>query len=105
MKKLNRPGLKRALFFKLEEIDKSLALIKPDALILDLGCAPGSWLQYIAKKLKNGVALGVDLTPVNEVIHPRIKTVVDDCFLLTEASVKEYLKDLMVDFNRNLTLF
>ena len=93
-------GFKARSIFKLEEIDKSLHLIKPDSIILDLGCAPGSWLQYVATKIgKNGAALGVDLSPVKEKIHPRIKTAVADCFSLNKDRLDLLMKDLMPEFS------
>jgi 23S rRNA (uridine2552-2'-O)-methyltransferase len=98
--KAKAQGFKARSIFKLEEIDKSLRLIKSDSVVLDLGCAPGSWLQYLAKRLsKKGAALGVDLTQVNEKLHGRIKTVVDDCFTLTKDKVAHYLTDLCPNFN------
>ena len=45
--------------YKLEEIDKKYGLIKKGDKVLDLGCAPGSWLIYIAKKA--GRVVGVDV--------------------------------------------
>ncbi|OGZ32686.1 MAG: hypothetical protein A2V69_03675 [Candidatus Portnoybacteria bacterium RBG_13_40_8] len=45
--------------YKLEEIDKKYRLIKKSDKVLDLGCAPGSWLIYIAKKAEKVV--GVDV--------------------------------------------
>ena len=93
--KAKAQGFKARSIFKLEEIDASLRLFKQDAIVLDLGCAPGSWLQYVAKKIgKNGAALGVDLTPVPEKLHERIKTVVDDCFKLTKEKIRDYLQEL-----------
>ena len=41
--------------YKLEEIDKKYRLIKKSDKVLDLGCAPGSWLIYIAKKAEKVV--------------------------------------------------
>lgn len=97
--KAKEQGFKARSVYKLEEIDRNLKLIKPDHIILDLGCAPGSWLQYVATILsKKGAALGVDLTKVMDLDHPRIKTVVDDCFLLTPEKIKEHLKELVPDF-------
>lgn len=93
-------GFKARSIFKLEEIDKSLNLIKSNSIVLDLGCAPGSWLQYVAQRLqKNGAALGVDLTAVPEKFHARVITVVDDVFALTPEKIADYLKDLCPSFN------
>lgn len=48
--------------YKLEEIDKKYNLIKEGDKVLDLGCAPGSWLIYIAKKIgEKGKVVGVDV--------------------------------------------
>lgn len=51
--------------FKLEEIDARFKIIKGGQKILDLGCAPGSWAQYCAKKVgPQGRVLGIDLQKV-----------------------------------------
>jgi len=91
--KAKTQGFKARSVYKLSEIDEALKIIKRDALVLDLGCAPGSWLQYVAKKLgPRGKALGVDLTPINESFHKNITTVVDDCFTLTKERIALHLK-------------
>lgn len=98
--KAKAEGFKARSIFKLEEIDQSIKVIKPNSIVLDLGCAPGSWLQYVAKKLdKNGRALGVDLKPVEGKFLPNIKTVVDDCFELTDEKILGYMAELMQGFS------
>lgn len=85
--------------YKLEEIDRSINVVKTDSIVLDLGCSPGSWLQYVAKKLgRDGRALGVDLKPVGTNLGPKIKTVVDDCFLLTDEKMEGYMTELITNF-------
>jgi 23S rRNA (uridine2552-2'-O)-methyltransferase len=96
--KAKAQGFKARSVFKLEEIDQSLKLIKSDSIILDLGSAPGSWLQYVAKKLKQGAALGVDLSPITDISHPRVKTVVEDCFKLSREKIENYMTSLVSDF-------
>ncbi len=50
--------------YKLKEIDEKYRLFKEGQRVLDLGCSPGSWLQYIASRLgPTGLLVGVDLTP------------------------------------------
>lgn len=52
--------------FKLEEIDARFKLLKPAMQVLDLGCAPGSWSQFAAKRVgQKGKVLGIDLQKVN----------------------------------------
>jgi 23S rRNA (uridine2552-2'-O)-methyltransferase len=97
--KAKAQGFKARSVFKLEEIDQTCKLIKPNFVILDLGCVPGSWLQYVAKKLSHkGAALGIDLSPIKEKIHPKVKTVVEDCFTLTDDKIRNYMGDLVSDF-------
>lgn len=46
-------------------MQKQYKLIKPGSSVLDLGCAPGAWLQVACQSLgplKNGgVVVGIDL--------------------------------------------
>lgn len=52
--------------FKLEEIDRKHRIFKPSQAVLDLGCAPGSWLLYAAKQIgTRGIAIGIDLHGVD----------------------------------------
>ena len=55
-------------------VDEDAGLIKPGQIIVDLGCAPGSWSQYITRKLGaqgsnqvNGVVVGLDILPMEPV--------------------------------------
>jgi 23S rRNA (uridine2552-2'-O)-methyltransferase len=47
--------------YKLKEIDAKYRLFREGDRVLDLGCSPGSWLQYIAARVgPRGLVLGVD---------------------------------------------
>lgn len=47
--------------FKLEELDKKYRLIRVGNTVLDLGCAPGSWLMYASQQVgPKGLVVGVD---------------------------------------------
>jgi 23S rRNA (uridine2552-2'-O)-methyltransferase len=51
--------------YKLQEIQKKYRILDRGARVLDLGCAPGSWLQFAAQTIGQGGRLvGIDLTPV-----------------------------------------
>ena len=52
--------------YKLEEIDNSFRLLRPGDNIIDLGSAPGSWLQYVEKEARQngGLVVGIDLLEV-----------------------------------------
>jgi len=47
------------------EIQKKFAIIRPTDNIVDLGAAPGSWLQ-VERNLTNARVLGIDLNPIGE---------------------------------------
>ncbi|MCP4294760.1 MAG: RlmE family RNA methyltransferase [Proteobacteria bacterium] len=49
--------------FKLEEINKKYNIIKKNNRVIDLGCYPGSWMQYISNYVgSEGLIVGVDRT-------------------------------------------
>jgi 23S rRNA (uridine2552-2'-O)-methyltransferase len=80
-RQLNDPYVQRAkeegwrsrAAFKLIEIDEKHRMLKPGQTIIDLGCAPGGWCQYAAKKVgsasgKSGRVIGIDLLPVEPIV-------------------------------------
>ena len=59
-------GYRSRAAFKLIEIDDKLRLIRPGMRIIDLGCAPGGWVQ-IALERGAATVVGVDLLPVEPI--------------------------------------
>lgn len=57
-------GYRSRAAFKLAEIDDRLKLIKRGSKVIDLGCAPGGWVQ-IALQRGAGKVVGVDLLEVD----------------------------------------
>lgn len=48
--------------YKLEQINMKYNVIRRGDKVIDLGCAPGSWLLYISKKIEDkGVVVGTDI--------------------------------------------
>jgi 23S rRNA (uridine2552-2'-O)-methyltransferase len=60
-----REGFRARAAFKLIEIDDRHRLLRPDARVVDLGAAPGSWSQVAARRVgasqRRGRVLAVDL--------------------------------------------
>ena len=57
-----RRGYRSRAAFKLIEMDDKLQLLKPGALVVDLGAAPGGWCQVAAERVgENGRVVGLDL--------------------------------------------
>ena len=75
--------------YKLEEIDKKHRIIRKGNLVLDLGCSPGSWLQYASRKVgEEGEVLGLDLQPVNHSLPVNVKVLQADIFELTAKDLE-----------------
>lgn len=79
--------------FKLGEIDAGSRLLHANDDVLDLGCSPGSWLQYVDKKITQGSghAVGLDLQTVMVPLSARIKVVQGDIYAVSPAQLFEYL--------------
>jgi 23S rRNA (uridine2552-2'-O)-methyltransferase len=68
VKLAQKDGYRARAAYKLKEIDEDEKLIKPGQIIVDLGCAPGSWSQYARRKLAGkegggiyGMIVGLDM--------------------------------------------
>jgi len=61
-------GYRSRAAYKLKQINKSHNLIKQNQNILDIGCAPGSWIQVV-KELTEGKAhiTGIDILPMAKI--------------------------------------
>jgi len=74
VKQAQKEGYRARAVYKLKEIDESDKLIKPGQVIVDLGCTPGSWSQYVRNKLAgqsgggiNGTLIGLDILPMEPI--------------------------------------
>ncbi len=82
--------------FKLQEIQSKYHLIKKGDKVLDLGCAPGSWLLYAANLTGNkGQVVGIDLKPVDEKVPPHVSIYNGDILTLDDR----FFESLGKDFN------
>jgi 23S rRNA (uridine2552-2'-O)-methyltransferase len=50
VKLARKEGYRARAAYKLKEIDEALGLIRPGQLVIDLGCAPGAWSQYLRRR-------------------------------------------------------
>lgn len=78
VKRAQKEGKRSRAAFKLTEIlDKHHLNLQPDAAVVDLGCAPGSWSAEIVKRMgEGGLLVGIDLLPVAYV--PGVKLIQGD---------------------------
>ena len=61
-------GYRARSAFKLLQLNASYHILKRGGRVVDLGCAPGGWLQVAAKEVgPAGKVIGIDLKPVEPV--------------------------------------
>ena len=78
--------------YKLDEIDRRFKLFKRGQRVLDLGCRPGSWLQYVAEKIgPRGFVLGLDRQPLDITLPPNAGVLVGDVLKLEPADLRAAL--------------
>lgn len=83
--------------YKLKEMQQKYNLIKKGDKVLDLGCAPGSWLLYAASLTGNkGEVVGMDLKPVSEKVPSHVRIFQNDILSMDDELFKLTGKDFNV---------
>jgi len=76
VKLAQKDGYRARAAYKLKEIDEQLHLIKPGYVVVDLGCTPGAWCQYLRRRMSptgaavgelNGTIIGLDILPMEPI--------------------------------------
>ncbi|WZZ22431.1 hypothetical protein YC2023_123818 [Brassica napus] len=81
--------------FKLLQIQKQYKLIKPGSSVLDLGCAPGAWLQVACQSLgplrSGGNVVGMDIKKVKvpPLCDARVQTISADVLNFPRQKIRE----------------
>ena len=78
-RKARKEGLRARSAYKIAEILERHRLLGPGQAVLDLGAAPGGFLQVLAEKVgERGVAVGVDKEPIRNLGKPWVTTAMLD---------------------------
>ncbi|SDW75903.1 RlmE family RNA methyltransferase [Roseicitreum antarcticum] len=94
-----RDGYRGRAAYKILELDDKYRFLVPGARVVDLGCAPGGWLQIAVKRVnalgdkqgkRVGTVLGVDLQEVTPLAGADVH-VLDFLADGAEAQVKDWL--------------
>ena len=80
-------GYRARSAYKLIEIDEKFKIFKGGVSVIDIGAAPGSWSQYVAKTVKSGRLISIDLKAM-EPIGNTIQIEGD----FTEEDIKDDIK-------------
>jgi 23S rRNA (uridine2552-2'-O)-methyltransferase len=82
-------GYRSRAAYKLLEIEERYHVVRRGDSVIDLGAAPGSWLQVLSA-LTRGTILGVDLQPIPPL--PGIPTILGD---FTDPAVQEGIRAIL----------
>ena len=100
-------GYRSRSAFKLKELNKAYRIIGPGFSVLDLGCAPGGWIQIASQLVGNkGKLMGIDITYVEEIPGAKLlKANIDDESIIDE--ILEYfgrkINVVICDLSPNIT--
>ncbi len=116
VKLAQKEGYRARAAYKLKEIDEQLSLVKPGNVVVDLGCAPGAWCQYLRRRMSpagaatgtlNGSIIGLDILPmepVEDVTFIQGDFREEDVLAQLEAALQGRIVDVVVsDMAPNLT--
>ena len=84
-------GYRARSAYKLKEIDEKFRIFKGGMSVVDIGAAPGSWSQYVAKVVKSGKIISIDLKEM-ENIENTLQIQGDFTLVDTQNQIKKYLK-------------
>lgn len=103
-KKKGNENVRARSYFKLEQLNHKYKLLKNNIKILDLGCAPGGWLELMDKKLEDAQIYGIDLLRVKDKqeFSSKVKIFQDDFNNLDEYVDFEFdliLSDMAPEFS------
>ena len=84
-------GYRARSAYKLIEIDEKFKIFKNGISVIDLGSSPGSWSQYIARTVKSGRLVSIDLKDMEE-IDNTIQIKGDFTETVSQEKIKSFFK-------------
>ncbi|HUU04137.1 MAG TPA: RlmE family RNA methyltransferase [Myxococcota bacterium] len=92
-RKAKREGYRSRAAYKLIELDKKLRLFRKGMRVVDLGCAPGGWLQVAAERVgRRGRVVGVDRLQTQPLASEQVKLLLGD---VNQPGTRERLAELL----------
>jgi 23S rRNA (uridine2552-2'-O)-methyltransferase len=88
-KKAKAANYRSRATYKLVQVNGKYEFIKLHNVVVDLGAAPGGWIQAARKMVgRHGFILGVDLKPIEPFPQAYVRTIVGD---LTDPDISEQI--------------
>ncbi|GAB3691932.1 23S rRNA (uridine(2552)-2'-O)-methyltransferase [Salinarchaeum chitinilyticum] len=90
-------GYRARSAFKLKQLDETAGLFGPGNVVVDLGAAPGGWLQVAAERVgPDGTVIGVDRQRIDDLEdpEPRVELLRGD---LTEEDTRDRIREIAAE--------
>jgi len=93
-KKAKAEGRASRASYKLEQIQEKFRIVQRNDLILDLGCAPGGWLEVLGGMVgSKGLVVGIDILPIRISLKHNVKFIKGD---INDDAAIDSLKDIIM---------
>lgn len=87
-KKAKKEGYIARSAYKLQEMDQKQNLLRKGLKVIDLGCFPGSWMQYISTRIgEKGLVVGIDRTELQMPLKANMRFIHSDINELDISSI------------------
>ena len=88
-----KEGYSARSVYKLKEIQQRYHLIQTGDLVVDLGCHPGSWLQFCSQTVgSRGRVLGIDLKPPTAPVTANVAFLKADMLTLAREQIPPWAR-------------
>jgi len=95
-------GYRTRAAYKLKQLDREADLLSHGDRVVDLGAAPGGWLQVAAEEVgETGTVVGVDFQRIRELDHENVETIKGD---MTEQRTKDRLTEVIGEKGADLVI-
>ena len=84
-------GYRSRAAYKLIEIDEKFKVFKNGNSVIDLGAAPGSWSQYLSRKIKNSKIVSIDLIEMKKIDNV-VQILGDFTQEKSQSKIKDFFK-------------
>ena len=92
-----KEGYRSRAAYKLMQLNKKFQLIKKNDYVLDIGCAPGGWMQ-VAREIvgENGYVLGLDVQKIRAFQEENVEFFQKD---ITDSDIVTMVKEKVETFD------
>jgi 23S rRNA (uridine2552-2'-O)-methyltransferase len=84
--KAKEEGYRSRASYKIKQLNEEFGFFDGAKRVLDLGAAPGGWLQVAGEEIQGGLVVGVDLKEIDPLFMDNVETIVGD---VTNRDIQE----------------